>query len=163
VSNTSNICNKELIESRVYKDPFSGCWNWTRGKDKDGYGKIKVEGRSLRAHRVSYQVFKGEFPENLQTLHSCDNPSCCNPDHLWVGSNADNMADRDNKGRTARGERNGGGGKLKEEEVRLILSDTRRTGLVAEDFGVSIALVYKIRTGEVWKHIDPETGSKTCE
>lgn len=83
-----------------------GCWIWIGRKDKDGYGRLMIAGKLVRAHRAVWAFVNGPIPDGLQVLHDCpdgDNPACCNPVHLWLGTNADNMADRDAKGRQAKG------------------------------------------------------------
>lgn len=75
------------------------CWPWLKHKYHGGYGQIVVGGKARAAHRVSWTIHKGEIPEGLQVLHACDNPGCVNPHHLWLGNNADNMADKMRKGR----------------------------------------------------------------
>lgn len=79
--------------SRVQKS--DGCWTWTGSKDGDGYGFV---GRD-RAHRFSYELANGPIPKGLCVLHTCDNPPCVRPDHLFLGTHADNVADRHAKGR----------------------------------------------------------------
>jgi len=84
------------------------CWPWTGAKDRDGYGVIGDEKRrQLRAHRIAYERINGAVPEGQNVLHRCDNPPCCNPSHLFVGSVAENNADKIRKGRhnTANGRR----------------------------------------------------------
>lgn len=80
-----------------------GCWEWTGPKDKDGYGTIALvtEGmrRTYRTHRVAYQIWRGPVPDQAVVMHACDNPRCINPDHLRVGTHADNMADKMSRGR----------------------------------------------------------------
>ena len=75
-----------------------GCWEWSSSKNKHGYGRFVCLGQSL-AHRVSYIVFHGPLFKNMFVLHKCDNPPCVNPDHLFIGTQTDNMKDCYNKGR----------------------------------------------------------------
>jgi hypothetical protein len=94
---------KKYFFYHIHKQPDSGCWYWLGSKDKKGYGLIPMKGRSERAHRYSYRVFKGIIPSGYQILHQCDNPSCVNPSHLDVGTNTDNMVDKFSKNRQAKG------------------------------------------------------------
>ncbi|CAM3839550.1 HNH endonuclease signature motif containing protein [Castellaniella denitrificans] len=96
----------ERLMRGVEAIPFSGCWIWTGALTRDGYGRIFVNGKARRAHRVAFEVFKG-IPAN-DVCHTCDTPSCINPAHLFDGTHSDNMRDREGKGRAnkATGERN---------------------------------------------------------
>ncbi len=75
------------------------CWLWLANKDNDGYGRIKIKGKTLLAHRVSWNIHFGQIPEEMNVLHRCDNPPCVNPLHLFLGTVLDNVRDRDSKGR----------------------------------------------------------------
>lgn len=94
-----------------------GCWNWTASTFRDGYGQFQCP-LGTRAHRVSWALEYGEIP-TLQVLHRCDNPRCVRPSHLFLGTNADNLADRQAKGRQAQGERQWKA-KLTDREVSAI-------------------------------------------
>ena len=90
-----------------YVDRSDGCWLWKRGRHRTGYGQLRFEGRDVMAHRVAYSLAVGDIPAGLHVLHRCDTPPCCRPDHLFVGTPADNARDRNQKGRAATGTRNG--------------------------------------------------------
>lgn len=77
----------------------NGCIEWAGSKDKDGYGRIKKASGSYKAHRLSYMLNIGDIPDDREICHKCDNPSCVNPDHLFVGTAKDNATDREIKGR----------------------------------------------------------------
>ncbi len=87
-------------------DPVTKCWNWNGASTVQGYGQTVYEGKSILAHRLSWIIHFGEIPKGegfhgTCVLHKCDNPSCVNPDHLFLGSNQDNMDDMKRKGRQA--------------------------------------------------------------
>lgn len=101
----------ERFWSKVDRSAGAGaCWPWLGGRDKDGYGRFSHGRRTARAHRFAYELAHGPIPSGpngrpLCVLHECDNPPCCNDSHLKLGTNAENVADRDAKGRQARGDR----------------------------------------------------------
>ena len=133
-----------------------GCWLWLGGKDRDGYGLLEVDGKGFRAHRLAYEHWHESIGEGLYVLHKCDNPSCVNPNHLWTGTQADNMADMYAKGRQAlrRGE-NHGRSKLTVEqvcEIRVLGQDCTMAEL-ARQYKVSPRLVAKILKNELWQHV----------
>lgn len=139
----------------------NGCWLWTRTKDRHGYGVITIGSmrdgtrRQEIASRLAWQLLCGEIPEGLFVLHNCpggDNPACCNPEHLWLGTNTDNMRDKVEKRRHARGETHGAA-KLTTEQVRTIrerMAGGASNRRLAREHGVSVASISHIRTGRRW-------------
>lgn len=139
---------KKRFEAKFQKS--EGCWNWTgalgTGKGESRYGQIKHQGKTLRAHVVSYQLHKGEVPDGLCVCHSCDNPRCVNPGHLFLGTHLVNMHDMYAKGRrkAASGERNGQA-KLTDEERELVRVADAPTEELALYLGVSARRINQIR------------------
>ena len=147
------------VRERLYAGMKTGpgCWEWGRGRDKRGYGHMSrpERGASRLVHRVSWEVHRGPIPGGMCVLHQCDNPPCCNPDHLFLGTRGDNNKDMRRKGRGARGERHANA-KLTDAAVMSILR--RRTqgstqAELAEEHGVSRATIGYIVTGKSWRHI----------
>ena len=94
----------QRLKDRLKEDINSGCWEYQGAKFSEGYGQIKIHSQVYRAHVLAYSLFVGEIPEGMNVCHHCDNPSCCNPSHLFLGTHAENMADKVAKGRQAKGE-----------------------------------------------------------
>lgn len=142
---------------KVDKSPHpKGCWIWTAGKDKDGYGVITQSSKMKKAHRVSYEWAKGPIPEGMQVLHSCDTPSCVNPEHLSVGTTQANQQDKMNKHREAKGEVQGSA-KLTAEQVIAIREEYAAGGIgtrpLAKKFKIGRTQLVRIIRREDWKHI----------
>lgn len=85
--------------SKVEKSEESDCWTWSGAKIYSGYGRIYVSGKVYSAHRVSFKIKNGYLDDTLFVCHRCDNPSCVNPNHLFLGTAKDNMKDQREKGR----------------------------------------------------------------
>jgi len=135
---------------------LNGCWFWTGELNADGYGVYRIEGKAFLAHRIAYWLSHNDFDPALSVCHRCDNRPCINPDDLFLGTRAENIADRHAKGRSVRGESQGLS-KLTDEKVREIKQawagrlKTQRQ--MAQEYGVCNDTVYKICTGKNWKHI----------
>lgn len=132
----------------------NGCWNWTAARDLHGYGALRVAGRVVGAHRHSYALANGPIPPGHHVLHHCDNPACVRPDHLFLGSRAENMGDMVRKGRQAKGERNGQA-KLTAEQVGEIRSSDLPQFRLADIYGVSNQQISLIKSGKRWKEAAP--------
>lgn len=131
------------------------CWEWTGNITKKGYGQFVMKGVTFTAHRASWLLFNGGREIKLHVLHKCDNRRCINPDHLFLGTNKENVQDRDSKGRQARGEKNHKS-KLTETDVkrirRLVASGTRQSQL-AKEYGVNFSTIFHIIQGKTWRHV----------
>lgn len=145
--------NKEKFMRHVLKD-VSGCWLWTAHIDEHGYGRYTLDGVFMGAHRAAYKIFVGEIPLGLLALHKCDNPQCCNPEHLFIGTQKDNMQDKIKKGRAnwALGERCGSS-KLNNEKVLKIKNSIEHSSVLARVFGVDPRTIRDIKNNITWRHL----------
>ncbi len=137
---------------RTKGDPETGCLNWVGATDKLGYGIIRNGSKMQYAHRYAYERLNGLIPDGVFICHRCDNTSCCNPDHLFLGDHQDNMDDMVNKGRQANGEKNSRS-KLKEFQVLEIRLDERSLREIAVDYDVSKMTISRVKRRKLWKHI----------
>lgn len=130
-------------------DRTGDCWVWTGHKNKWGYGQITVMKKSFGSHRVSWEMQHGAIPEGLEILHSCDNPACVRPDHLFAGTQSENISDSVAKGRQI------GNRKLTIEQVKEIrlLRLTATSTEIASKYGVGRNTIEQIWSGETWKNI----------
>ena len=150
----------------------ASCWNWTGAKHNGGYGVLNFNGKTVDAHRLIYEMFKGQIPDTMCVCHHCDNPSCVNPSHLFLGTKKDNAYDRAQKGRTganiglnmkrfperrAKGERQGSA-KLTESDVRAIRElyamGNHSQRQLARQFHVGKTCIGEIVRHENWRHIN---------
>jgi hypothetical protein len=160
---------RERLMRSIRVNEATGCWEWTQARRKKPslpYGCVSIGDRQKVTHRLMYELAVGSIPCGMMVLHRCDNPPCCNPDHLFLGTHQGNMADMVAKGRqatgarsgrhtkperTARGSRNGRA-KLDEEKAERIRVRYAAGGVklkdLADEYGVSIQTVWKIAKGK---------------
>ncbi len=142
----------------VQVSTVDACWLWTASTVK-GYGQIGAGGtggRMLKAHRVSWEIHKGQIPDGMGVLHSCDTPLCVNPKHLFLGTTIDNNMDMVEKGRQVRGSRVIHKTSLTEAkvlEMKLLLKGGQRRLGVAKKFNVTMNVVNEIASGRTWRHV----------
>jgi len=137
------------------------CWLWTGGKISTGYGAIRVKGKNILVHRLSYELHVGHpVPKGVCVLHRCDVRNCVNPEHLFLGSKADNVHDMDSKGRRVNGQLRGehvATAKVTTEMVREMrrrasLGETAKT-LMADYPMIGHSNIWMIITGKTWRHV----------
>lgn len=133
-----------------------GCWFWQAGEDKNGYGLMRVDGKTQRIHRVVYTLTKGEIPNGLHVLHSCDQPGCVNPEHLYLGTHQRNMTDMVEKGRSHKpiGSKNGRAKLTWEKvcEIRAACAAGEHPATVGKRYDTPRGTIYNIIAGRSWQN-----------
>lgn len=138
-----------------------GCWEWIGAKSKTGYGYLGAGGKyggTVLAHRTSWEIHRGPVPDGLCICHRCDNPSCVNPDHLFLGTHKHNSRDASEKGRMSHGTWHYCA-KLSDalvREIRRRVAGGESQNAVARSLGVRQATVWKALKGVTWKHVEEE-------
>jgi hypothetical protein len=146
------------IEERFWAkvDKSGECWNWLGGKYKPGYGKFWYQGKMESAHRMAYQLAVGSIDNGMFVCHRCDNPGCVNPDHLFLGTNQDNVNDAIGKDRHSRGTRNGRA-KINAKDVlsirEMYATNNWSQSALAKMYGVGQTEISNIVIGKTWQSI----------
>lgn len=149
------IGNSEKFWARVDVRGDADCWEWTGPKKNGTYGfYAPMPGVLLKAHRVAFALFNGSIDDSMLVCHKCDNPSCCNPAHLFLGTPRDNSQDMVRKNRKAsiKGASNPVA-KLTPEQVRSIFLDQRINREIASEYGVQCSLISQIRRRTIWADV----------
>lgn len=155
-----NIYNtlSERLWSRIDKN--RDCWEWVGPLNLHGYGQLKYRNRMYQAHRLAWELTNGPIPDNLFVCHKCDNPVCCRPDHLFLGTHADNMADMVAKGRARKGS-DVYVSKLEEIDIPIIRelhAQGAKVPSIARKYNVKSNAIRRIIEGKTWKHIVSDVG-----
>lgn len=156
----AQIHGKTLTERlEQYTKKTSECWLWVGNQDPNGYGRLNVRGKPMLAHRLWWASANGD-PGKMHVLHKCDNPQCVKPEHLFLGTQTDNLKDMHNKKRGRQGHMFGedhGMAKLTEQQVREIRHSRDTVTALSKAYFVSKTNISDIRSGKTWKHIKETT------
>jgi hypothetical protein len=150
-----SICRRVIDRPRPHS-PDGDCIEWMGYRMPTGYGRLKVAGRKTLAHRAIWKAMKGPIPDGLNVLHTCDNPPCCNPDHLFLGTQGDNNKDRHQKGRSRGGRLQGEKhhqARLSIDDVLAIRASGDRSGDLASRYGTTQSHINSILSGRRWSHV----------
>jgi hypothetical protein len=148
------ICGSVSDRFWAHVEKSDGCWTWD-APESDGYGKMKIDGRKYYVHRVSWELNCGVIPEGLSVLHKCDNPPCVRPDHLFLGTQKDNMADAASKGRCNGPAKSQPGEDNPAAKLSWgIVDQIRASTLSAAEWGIAVGVhrvtIHAIRSGKRW-------------
>ena len=149
---TTHLSLIERFNVTTEKVTESGCMIWMGTLNNFGHGRLGYGGKLHLAHRLFYTEFKGEIPNGMCVCHKCDVPQCVNPDHLFLGSQSDNMADMYSKKRGAVGA-DYHRSTLTDDLVAKLKADGRTQDEIAKDYGIARTTVSAIKTGRAWKHV----------
>lgn len=159
---------EQKLESRFWEKVNVGgegeCWGWQAHTNNKGYGQFRLGGKVKLSHRVAWEMENGDIPDGICICHRCDNPPCCNPNHLFPGTHSDNMEDMYMKGRknptgtpipANRGSGNGMAKLTKEQvlKIRAMAKNRIHKKEIADRFGISASYVYDILKRRRWSHV----------
>ena len=132
------------------------CWEWMRSTTGKGYGAIYFKERKYRTHRIAHELFNGPIPFGKMVCHKCDNPRCCNPDHLYIGDASTNLKDamkrQGFKNPCQRGIENHRA-KLNDDKVLEIRASSDSYSTLARRYGVALSTIYGVKTFKTWRHV----------
>lgn len=150
------IMNREQFFASL-RNTEAGCYEWSRAKSSKGYGYLRFNGRDVRAHRLAFELAFGPIPDGFHVCHRCDNPPCCNPGHLFLGTAKDNHVDKVLKGRAVpqKGSRNNNSTLLESDvvDIRKMRESGARVNEIARQFKVHQTTITKIITRATWNHV----------
>lgn len=156
---------KQRFMLKVATGQDGTCWRWIGAFNQNGYGYFLLGGRLMHAHRASYALFRGDVPKDKNVCHACDNRWCVNPDHLWIGTQRQNVHDAMAKGRSVPPPRTDWRNRIKPhhwqrlsvdqaKEIIRRLARGEKHELIAQDFGINSRTVSKIKLGQRWPHLE---------
>ena len=131
-------------QSRVSVGAENSCWEWSGPMHTQGYGIMYWEGRAEKSHRIAFELAKGSIPAGAYICHTCDNRTCCNPAHLFLGDHLANMQDKARKDRAGR--------KLSNAQAAAIRVDPRTQSAIAAEYGISQPMVGRIKLGKARRY-----------
>lgn len=151
----TNKLNISLIENNSMPVTESGCWLWLRPLMSNGYGQIRIDYFMWKAHRLSYFLYKGIIKQSLNVCHTCDNKSCVNPDHLYLGNSKQNALDAVNRGQVLRGERHPSS--VLSDKKAIVIKQSYEQGQsiaqIARDYKVSEYCIHCVVHAKTWRHV----------
>lgn len=143
----------DRLLSKIEIDNGTDCWNWTGCKLNTGYGQIWHSGAGRSTHRLSFELHCGPIPDGSHVCHRCDNRACINPKHLFLGTIAENMADKVAKGRQAKGSTIAQSKLTEQDVIAIRAARDSSKAVLATQYGVSGDLILLIRARKIWRHV----------
>ena len=152
-NSSKKYCSRECYLAPTIQERFwakvvktSECWLWTGAKNSTDYGHFRwIDGRTHYSHRISYELTHGPILDGMNVLHHCDNPSCVNPSHLFLGTDRDNKMDSVNKKRHHT--------KLNDDIVRMIRASGEPQTILAARYSISTTVISRVRNRLAWRHV----------
>ncbi len=145
---------QERLYAKLAVKGEDDCWEWNGWRHPQGHGQIGLNGTLIYTHRAAWQIAYGPIPEGMYVCHKCDNPPCCNPKHLFLGTAKDNVQDMLTKRRHSHGDRHAS--KLSTERVvaiKALLAEGKTQQSVADEFNISRSMVGFIGRGQRWRYL----------